>query len=82
LGSIRYIEESAVIYHKSENDNGKIIAFIRTAIKDENRILYDLAKLIPKYMLPNKFEFYDHLPKNLNGKIDRLKLKENWSKYE
>lgn len=80
LGSMKYIEENAVIYHKSENDNGKIIAFVRTAIKDENRILYDLAKLIPSYMMPNEFEFYDHLPKNQNGKIDRLKLKEDYLK--
>ena len=80
LGSFDYIEENAVIYLKSENDNGKIIAFVRSGIKDENKILNDLVKLIPSYMMPNEFRFYDHLPKNQNGKIDRLKLKEEYLK--
>ena len=76
--SLKYIEESAVIYHKSDNDSGKIIACLRAATKEENKILDDLTKLIPSYMLPNEFRFYDHLPKNQNGKIDRLKLKEEY----
>lgn len=78
LGSLNYIEENAVIYNKLDNDNGKIIVCIRSTTKDENKILADIAKLIPSYMLPNEFRFYDHLPKNQNGKIDRLKLKEEY----
>lgn len=78
LGSLNYIEENAVIYNKSDNDNGKIIVCVRSTTKDENKILADIAMLIPSYMLPNEFRFYDHLPKNQNGKIDRLKLKEEY----
>lgn len=80
LGSLNYIEENAVIYNKSDIDNGKIIVCIRSVTRDENKILADLTKLIPSYMLPNEFRFYDHLPKNQNGKIDRLKLKEEYLK--
>jgi len=80
LGSLNYIEENAVIYNKSDNDNGKIIVCIRSVTRDENKILADLANLIPSYMLPNEFRFYEHLPKNQNGKIDRLKLKEEYLK--
>jgi amino acid adenylation domain-containing protein len=35
----------------------------------------ELSKYLPKYMLPTKFYFYNELPRNLNGKIDRLHLK-------
>lgn len=75
LGSLNYIEENAVIYRKSDNDNGRIIACIRSVTTNENLILNDLSKLIPSYMLPNEFKFFEHLPKNQNGKIDRLQLK-------
>ncbi len=78
LGSLNYIEENGVIFHRSENDNGKLIACVCSKINDENKILNDLVKYIPLYMIPDYFRFYDHLPKNQNGKIDRLKLKEDY----
>jgi D-alanine--poly(phosphoribitol) ligase subunit 1 len=80
FGSLGYIEENAVIYIKSDDSNGSIVACIRSLIKDENKIIDDLSKIIPSYMLPNFIRFYDHLPKNQNGKIDRLQLKEEFLK--
>ena len=35
-----------------------------------------LMKVFPKYMLPGIYVRKDELPRNTNGKIDRLKLKE------
>jgi len=35
-----------------------------------------LRCLLPSYMMPNEMRFFDRLPKNQNGKIDRLALKE------
>lgn len=35
-----------------------------------------LMKLVPEYMTPKRYEQFDALPLNLNGKIDRVKLKE------
>jgi D-alanine--poly(phosphoribitol) ligase subunit 1 len=75
LGSLVYIEENAVIYIDSADNIGKIIACVRSINTEEFRIISDLEKLIPSYMLPSEFKFYDHLPKNQNGKIDRLQLK-------
>ena len=37
-----------------------------------------MRKLVPKYMLPNIYEKLDALPHNANGKIDRVKLKEQF----
>ena len=34
-----------------------------------------LAVVVPKYMMPNKFERFIELPRNTNGKIDRNFLK-------
>ena len=40
--------------------------YIKNALKDK----------LPAYMLPNKYNVLDELPKNNNGKIERKKLKE------
>jgi acyl-coenzyme A synthetase/AMP-(fatty) acid ligase len=38
-----------------------------------------LTTLIPRYMLPTRWEVLDALPKNVNGKIDRPALRERFS---
>ena len=37
--------------------------------------LINELKNIPNYMIPDRFEEFKSLPKNANGKIDRLTLK-------
>lgn len=76
IGSLTYINENAVIYIKDPDDNGRIIACISSEFKDENRFFQDISLLLPSYMLPNSIKFFEQLPKNQNGKIDRIKLKE------
>ncbi len=43
---------------------------------DENAVAAFLAKKIPEYMIPYKFEKWDVLPKTSSGKIDRVLLAE------
>lgn len=38
-----------------------------------------LSTIVPEYMLPNVFHKLDQMPLNMNGKIDRVKLKETIS---
>ena len=35
-----------------------------------------LKAMLPEYMIPNKINKLDSMPMNLNGKVDRTKLKE------
>jgi acyl-coenzyme A synthetase/AMP-(fatty) acid ligase len=37
-----------------------------------------LAAVLPRYMIPTRWMTYDVLPKNVNGKIDRKALRENF----
>jgi acyl-CoA synthetase (AMP-forming)/AMP-acid ligase II len=41
---------------------------------DEKIILSFCSDLLPPYMVPSKIFFVEHLPLNLNGKIDRPEL--------
>ena len=71
--SISDIDNACVIY----NDKGKnIILFYESKnIVTPVEIRKELIKYLPKYMLPTVFAKLDKLPKNPNGKIDRLALK-------
>lgn len=59
----QYSKKEIVLYYESENDISD--KDFRTAI----------AKVFPSYMIPSMFVKLDELPRNTNGKIDRLMLK-------
>jgi D-alanine--poly(phosphoribitol) ligase subunit 1 len=41
---------------------------------EEATLRRDLGALLPGYMLPNRFVVTRDLPKNANGKVDRVQL--------
>jgi len=81
LNGLRYVNQSAVIYHREKEKYGKIIAFVTTSEQiDENKILEDLRNYLPPYMIPNVLIIQDTLQKNANGKINRKELQNQWNK--
>jgi len=58
--------------------DGKLVAFLST--EDTRERLSEIRKYLkdnlPQYSLPGRYIFLDSLPKNVNGKYDRQKLKE------
>jgi len=73
INSIDIIDNACVLYNSEKKEitlfyeSKNIIATIE--------IRKELIKYLPKYMLPTVFIKIDKLPKNPNGKIDRLALK-------
>jgi len=59
-----YAKKEITLYYESEEDLS--VAQMRKAI----------STALPKYMIPVVYTKMDQLPRNTNGKIDRLKLKE------
>ena len=41
---------------------------------DEASIIKELKNYLPNYMIPDNVIITDDLPKNANGKVDRIKL--------
>lgn len=72
ISSIGHISMNCCLYDEKKD---KIIAFLveKITINDLNE---QLKNKIPEYMLPNKLIVMDSMPLNVNGKIDRVKLKE------
>jgi len=67
--------ESAVVAIESEGFEGHLIccAYAPNADADlsEKELRIRLGELLPTYMLPMRWQRYDALPRNANGKVDR-----------
>lgn len=72
INAVLGIKECVCIYK-----NDKIIAIYSGDI-EKNPLVVELRKQLPKYMIPNIYVKLESLPYNANGKIDRVKLKEEY----
>lgn len=77
LNSIHGVKESAVVYKPLGEGLGNIIAFVAgNGDLTYDYIMQEIKKKVPEYMVPKKIHILDILPKNSNGKIDRVELKQ------
>lgn len=70
---INGIDNACVLY---DTEIKSIVLIYETTLEIEQKdILLGLHSKLPKYMLPSKCIKLDSMPLNVNGKIDRNKLK-------
>lgn len=76
LGTLPDVEECAVIYQMLGDGLGQIVAFVvlSNTTQHAEGLLHGIAAIVPSYMLPRHVTILDLLPKNANGKIDRVVL--------
>ena len=77
ISFVKGIKINACIY---DDEKEKIVMFYSGDELDNASIVKELKKKLPNYMIPNVIIRMDTLPHNLNGKIDRKKLKEDYLK--
>jgi non-ribosomal peptide synthetase component F len=70
--SIGKINMACCIFDKAKE---KIMLFYEAAEESNKEIYREMLLKLPKYMIPNKMIWFDKLPLNKNGKIDRVYLK-------
>ncbi len=73
LNAMKELDVSCCIFDES---NKKIVCFYQARQECRKEIIEYLSKKLPKYMWPNVYLYYEELPMNKNGKIDRKLLKE------
>jgi D-alanine--poly(phosphoribitol) ligase subunit 1 len=79
LGSLAAVGECAVIYHRPDDRLGRIVAFVAGCEATPEQLLAELRERLASYMIPSEIISRETLPKNRNGKINRLALQEQWA---
>ncbi len=75
LGTLPGMRECAVIYQRLGEGLGQIIGFAAMSpTRTSHELIGEIANLVPPYMVPRKISILETLPKNANGKIDRVAL--------
>jgi D-alanine--poly(phosphoribitol) ligase subunit 1 len=75
LGLLAEVKECAVIYRKLGDGLGEIVAFAALAsLRSPEELIKGVAGIVPSYMVPKRIAVLEALPKNANGKIDRIAL--------
>jgi D-alanine--poly(phosphoribitol) ligase subunit 1 len=69
--------DKVCVLHDAENKN-IVLVYESGAQKMQKDILLGLHGKLPKYMLPTRFELVKVMPLNMNGKIDRQRLKQEF----
>lgn len=76
LIKVEGVKQCAVIHTISKNNFSKLVGFVATDKElDLSYLRQELKKYVPNYMVPSSFEFMAELPKNANGKVDRVQLR-------
>jgi len=82
LNAIVGIRESAAVGVESDGFEGTAIccayAPAEGSVINPRKLRGELARVLPSYMLPQRWLSVAGLPKNVNGKIDRRELKERF----
>lgn len=74
LNAVPEVKQVCCLY---DTKKSKIVAIYAGNVTKEELILH-IKQMIPKYMIPNIFHQVNTLPVNMNGKTDRVKLKEEY----
>ena len=67
--------DAAVCLYDGSRDR---ILCIYAGALDSDSLVKSMRRAVPKYMLPNVYHRLERLPYNANGKVDRVKLKEQY----
>lgn len=76
LNTLQDVRECSVLYQAHGEGLGQIIAFVaaNSSVSPEE-LRHQVIAIVPPYMVPRKIMLMTVLPKNANGKIDRVALK-------
>lgn len=74
--SLDGVEQNCCLY---DTAHSKVVLFYAGTVEPD-AVRQALRQLVPEYMVPNRLVKMDALPQNLNGKIDRAALKEQFGR--
>ncbi len=76
INTLKVVSNCCVIYNKEKKQI--VMIYEEKAGLDEKELRKALSSELPHYMIPAKYIAMHEMPRNANGKIDRLLLKEKY----
>ena len=76
IRKLKFIDDAVITFVSNPNKS-----MLLASIKTKKAIDINYKKILPKYMIPKFTRFVKDLPKNKNGKFDRLKIKNDVIKF-
>lgn len=73
INSLKLVENGCVVYNRAKKEITLFYEF-KDGELDLGKTRVAIGNILPKYMIPGIFIKMDELPRNTNGKIDRLLL--------
>ena len=74
VNTLQLVKNGCAVY---DYEKKEIVFFYESEQPLETAVLRrEIGKQLPRYMIPGRFVYMELLPRNTNGKIDRLRLKE------
>jgi D-alanine--poly(phosphoribitol) ligase subunit 1 len=75
LNQLEGVIQSAVLHRAARREMKMLVAYVSSdRATTEDALRERLASLLPPYMIPQRFQIRSALPKNANGKVDRIAL--------
>ena len=75
LNRIPGVSQSVVLLRSGRRSMNVLVGYVASERSlDERELRRELENLLPPYMIPQRFEVRRALPKNANGKVDRVAL--------
>lgn len=73
VNALDFVDVGCCIFDEKKE---KIILCYQAKEACDKQIIRELARVLPKFMWPQKFKHFEQLPMNKNSKLDRVLLKE------
>ena len=73
VNALDFIDVGCCIF---DDKREKIVLCYQSKEACDKQIVRELARVLPKFMWPQKFKHFEQLPMNKNSKLDRVLLKE------
>ena len=78
INDVSFVLQAETIALKRNGEVKKIVSLVQVSSIDENdlkvKIIEELTKNLPPYMIPSDFKFVKKMPLNQNGKADKKEL--------
>jgi D-alanine--poly(phosphoribitol) ligase subunit 1 len=76
INQLKGVSQSAVLQREGRRGQRLLVAYVASEIEtNEATVRNALAELLPPYMIPQRVVVREALPKNANGKVDRIALR-------